>query len=668
MKNTSSLEPKTRPNGKVLAVLLGTAFLCGFTLNAAADVPAWLREAANTPTPQYKEEMDAVLLLDEMITTVNDKGEIKTTYRQAYKILRPQGRDHGHVVVHFDKETRLTFLKGWCIPAQGKEYEVKEKDALEASAFSGALYEDNRLKILSIPAAEPGNVIGYEYEQRRRPLTLQDRWLFQDPHPVRKARYVLQLPPGWEFTAFWANHPSQEPRRIGENQWVWELESLPEVELEPQMPPWHAVAGWLAVTFLPPEAKLGGKTHTTWGDVGQWYYGLASSRRQLTPEIKQKVVELTSSAPATLNKIKALAAFAQRDIRYVAIEIGIGSHQPHPAQDVFINRYGDCKDKATLLATMLQEIGIESHYVLIHSERGIVRPEFPTPLTFNHVILAIRLPDDVDTNGLFALAEGTARGKLLFFDPTSTMTPLGYLPPSLQANYGLLVTPDGGELVQLPLLAPSTNRLMRTAKLSLSSNGTLSGEVYEVRWGSPASQRRAAFLDEKVPDRAKVLENFLATFLPGFLLTGAQVENLEKLDSSLILKYRFVAERYGQAAGNLLLFRPRVLGGKGSSLMEIKERKHPVEFDDATVQTDQFEIALPQGYAVDELPAPIHVEYPFAEYESSIELKGNVLHYSRTYRIKEIRVPTERLDELKKFYRSIAADERSSAVLKRTLP
>jgi hypothetical protein len=269
---------------------------------------------------------------------------------------------------------------------------------------------------------------------------------------------------------------------------------------------------------------------------------------------------------------------------------------------------------------------------------------------------------------LFAFAESATRGRLLFFDPTSSMTPLGYLPPSLQANYGLLTSAQGGELVQLPLLNPVTNRLMRTAKLSLSPGGTLSGEVYEVRWGSPATQRRAAFLDEKVPDRARVLENFLAGFLPGFQLTGAQVENLEKFDASLILKYRFVAERYGQSSGNLLLFRPRVLGGKGNSLLEIKEGKYPVEFDDATLQTDQFEIALPPGYAVDELPAPVRVEYPFADSQSSIELKGNVLHYSRTFRIKEIRVPTERLDELKKFYRAIAADERSSAVLKRTIP
>ena len=557
---------------------------------------------------------------------------------------------------------------GWCIPAQGKEYEVKEKDAVEASAFSGALYQDSRIKVLTIPAAEPGNVVGYEYEQRRRPLTLQDRWLFQDPLPVRKGRYVLQLPPGWEFNTHWANHAPQEPRRIGENHWAWELENLAEVELEPQMPTWRAVAGWLAVTLVPPEARLSGKTHTTWRDVGRWYNGLTSVRRQPTPEIKQKVVELTSSASTTLDKIKALATFAQRDIRYVAIEIGIGGYQPHAAQEIFANRYGDCKDKATLLATMLQEIGVESLYVLIHTARGVVQPDFPTPLTFDHAILAIRLPNDVPTDTLYALNESSARGRLLFFDPTDSMTPLGYLPPTLQHNYGLLVTPEGGELTLLPLLPPTTNRLSRTAKLSLSTSGMLSGEVYEVRSGSPASQRRAAFLDEKAPDRARVLENFLAGFLPGFQLTSAQVENLEKFDASLILRYRFVAERYGQTSGNLLLFRPRVLGGKGSSLLEIKERKHPVEFDDATVQTDEFEIALPPGYVVDELPAPVHVEYPFAEYRSSIELKGNVLHYSRTYQIKDVKVPKEKLDELKKFYRSLAADERASAVLKRMLP
>ena len=104
---------------------------------------------------------------------------------------------------------------------------------------------------------------------------------------------------------------------------------------------------------------------------------LIAPRRVATPEIKQKVAELTAGISDPLEKIRALAAFTQRQIRYAAIEIGIGGHQPHAAGDVLGHRYGDCKDKATLLNTMLQEIGIDSYNVMISPQRGLVRPGFP---------------------------------------------------------------------------------------------------------------------------------------------------------------------------------------------------------------------------------------------------------------------------------------------------
>src|SRR5712692_5710952 len=119
--------------------------------------------------------------------------------------------------------------------------------------------------------------------------------------------------------------------------------------------------------------------------------------------------------------------------------------------------------------------------------------------------------------------------------------PLGYLPATLQANYGLVVTDQGGELVQLPLLPPTTNRLTRVAKLSLSSTGTLSGEVQEVRWGEPAVSRRGELLEATGSERVKVLEGFLANSLGGFKLTRAEVDNLEKFDENLVLRYHFVA-------------------------------------------------------------------------------------------------------------------------------
>lgn len=631
---------------------------------AAAGVPDWLRQAAAEPLPQYPGDTDAVVLLDEQVTTVRESGEITTLYRRAYKILRPEGRKNGTVVVHFDGETKLTFLKGWSLPAQGKEYEVKEKEASEVAAATGDLYNDKRIKFLKIPGAEPGSVVGYEYEQRRRPQILQDIFGFQDDIPVRRARFVLSLPPGWEHEEHWSNHVPVPPTGGG-SSWIWELTDLPAVKSEPWMPPWPSLATRLAVTYFPKDAGLKEKSLASWRDVGVWYSKLTADRRGATPEMQKKVAELTSGAPGMLEKIRALASFVQRDVRYVAIEIGVGGYQPHFASDIFTNRYGDCKDKVTVLSTMLREIGVDSYYVIVQTSRGIVNPDSPSALSFNHVTLAIRLPKEVPADGLAAVWENPRLGRLLFFDPTDDLTPLGLLPASQQKNRVLLVTSEGGELVELPLLAPETNRLQRTAKLALGGNGALTGEVRELRTGAYASGRRARLLSVPAAQRAKVVEDFLGGFLPGFSLVSSNVENLEKFDLDLGLRYSFSAQNYAQRAGELLLVRPRVLGQKSSDVLEMKDRKHPVEFDAASLESDTYEIALPEGYEVDELPPPTTLDAGFAEYHSKVEMAGTVLRYQRELRIKDVFIPTERLPELKKFYRQVAADENRSAVLKR---
>ena len=668
MNNRPSSKRRARVRGTSRIALLALAALLFPASTTLAGAPDWLRAAAREPLPAYPKDTKAVIVFSELVISVKDNGEIEILHRCAYKILRPEGRDYGTFSVFFDKDTRLTYLKAWSIPADGKEYEVKEKDAVETGITDFELYVDTRHKILRIPAADPGNVVGYEYVQKQRPFILQDQWPFQERIPVRRARFTLQLPSGWEYDSSWINYAQQKPQTAGSSQFVWDLENVPAVEIEPQMPPWGAVAGRLEVKYFPRNPAQASQGRGSWHDLGVWYAGLTVSSRQATPEIKQKVAELTSAASTLLDKMKALTSFLQRQIRYVAIEIGIGGYQPHAASDVFLHKYGDCKDKVTLLSSMLHEIGVESYYVIINSERGIALPEFPSALAFNHVILAIRLPEGVPTEDLYAAVNHPKLGRLLFFDPTDPYTPLGYLPSSLQANYGLLVTPDGGELIALPLLAPSTNRLLRTAKFSVTTSGTLSGEVHEIRWGAPAVEERVQFLQATAPERSKVLENYLGGFLAGSVLTGAAVGNLEQYDAGLTLTYRFVVENYAKTAGNLLMLRPRVLGEKGSLLLEEKERKYPVEFREATLQSDVFEIALPPGYVVDELPPPTKVSYDFGAYSSEMAVEGNTLRYKRTYEIKDVRVPTQSLDSLKKFFRQIAADERSSAILRRANP
>jgi transglutaminase-like putative cysteine protease len=634
----------------------------------ADTAPEWLRTAAQDNLPKYPEDTVAVTLLSEQQTTVKDNGDIETRYRRAYKLLRPEARQHyGSIIVRFDNETKLSFLKAWTITSTGQQMELKEKDAVESGMTSYDLYSDTRVKVLKFPEANPGSVVGYEYVQRHRPFVFEDNWVFQENIPTRRSRFSLQIPARWEFTNHWANYPEQKPQFSANNQYVWEVNDLPGVEVEPRMPPMLAVVSRMEIKYFPSDSKLRGKTTGTWNDLGIWYTALTYGSREATPEIKQKVADLTMGISDPVAKMKALTSYVQRQVRYVAIEIGIGAYQPHPAAAVFTHQYGDCKDKATLLGAMLHEIGIESYYVLIDARRGIVNPEFPSTL-FNHVILAIRLPENLTDPSLFAVVDNPKLGRLLFFDPTNEYVTLGYLPSYLQDNFGLVVTSDGGAMISLPLLPPATNRLLRTAQMSLSASGDLAGEVKEVRWGGPAVDGRAVYLGVSPSEREKVMEKFLGSSLSNFTLKNASIGNLEQFDQGLTFDYNFVAMGYAKSAGDLLIVRPRVVGGKGSSLLTGKPRKYPIEFEEATRQDDVFDITLPAGYVVDELPKPVLAECAYGTYKSEVQVTGNVLHYKRTYEITDLVVPTQKLDEVRDFFHQIAADEKSSAVLRRANP
>jgi len=656
----------------VLAVLCATALLSCYATRAAADsAPDWLRAAAREKLPDYPPETVAVQLLDEMQTTVMDNGEIDVRHRMAYKLLRPEAKDdYGYAAVPFDNETRILSFNAWTITADGHEFALKDKDSLETSLVTFEVFSDDKAKVQKFTDANPGNVVGFEYVQKQRPFIFEDDWWFQVRIPLRHGRLILQIPSGWEFTARWFNHPEQEPQKSG-NQYIWEVNDVPAVDVEPAMPPWQAVAGRVGLKYFPHDPAMRARTTGSWNDLGAWYAGLTQSTRTASPEIKKKVEELTSAVTDPLARMRALAEFAQRDIRYAAIELGIGGFQPHLASDVFAHQYGDCKDKATLLMTMLNEIGIESYYVVVYDQRGIVRPDYPS-IAFDHVIVAIRMPEGLDSPMLNSVVNDPKLGRLLFFDPTNERVPLGYLPWYLQNNYGLVVTSQGGSLIFMPLSVPSTNRLLRTADLNLSATGDLKGEIRELEWGGPAADERDAFLGVQPSKRAEVIENFLGRFLNNFALTGASLGNLERYDQSLTVDYRFVSQGYASATGDMLFLRPRVVGDKYTSYLDLfaqqKPRQYPVEFQEETRQDDLIDITLPAGYVVDGLPKPVQADCEYATYRSETKVENGVLHYKRSFEIKDVIVPTEKLPAIRDFLQQVAADQQSVAVLRRATP
>jgi transglutaminase-like putative cysteine protease len=655
-----------------LAKLLGVALAACACLHvssaSAANAPEWMRAQLNAPLPAHDEETDAVALYSETELTVEAPGKMKRLVRRVYKILRSDGEAYGAVHWEFSPQSRVTSMRGWSIPAQGKDFEVKDRDVIETAITDvdgGELISDVRRKFMRIPASVPGSIIGFEIEQEMQPYAMTDEWGIQDTVPVREARYTVRLPSGWSHKVFWLNHSESAPIEVAPGQWRWVAQDLKPVKLERRMPPWRGIAARMVLSLQPPGGKGGG--FQSWQEVGTWYLGLTNGRRVASPELRQKVQQLTASTTDLLSKMRALAAFAQTNIRYVAIELGIGGVQPHPASEVLAHGYGDCKDKVTLLSSMLKEIGVESHYVLINTERGSVAAGTPPNMGFNHVVLAIQLPAGVDTAQLPAVIAHKALGPVLFFDPTHPHISLGQLPGGLQANYGLLVAPTGGELLALPQSASALNGVERMAKFTLDDSGTLSGDVRETWVGDGAAgQRYTLRAAQQDVDQIKPVESMLTESLATFQILNAAVANLRVVEKPLIWKYTVEIPRYPRTAGDLLIIRPRVLGSMSSGLLETKKpRQNPIEFEAPVRNTDVFEITVPAGYVLDSQPPAVNEDLGSIAYRSSTSFAGNVLRYTRTLEVKELSVPLAKAQALKAFYRVIWNDERGSVVLKK---
>jgi len=627
---------------------------------ALASVPEWVRTAAREPLPAYGPETKAVVLLHEQITTVKSETDIRTVTRYVYKVLRPEGRDVATVTVPFDSETSINWVKAWSISPRTGDYELKEKEAIETVAFNGEMYSDLRYKHFQLPGVEPGSIVAYEVDHRKRKNLLQDLWDFQETFPVRHARYVLELPDNWNYQAHWRNHPETVPTVIGGHRWSWQVDDLPEIRSERAMPGWRVLAGQLGLTFVPSPSSP-----QTWNDVGRWYAQLAEGRTALSPELRNKASELASAGTPPLDAARAFAGFVQREIRYVAVEIGIGGYQPHSAAEVLANRYGDCKDKVTVLKALLRSAGIESYYVLVHSERGFVDGGFPSLLNFNHVVIAIRLPAETRFDKSYAIRDFEG-GKMLFFDPTSEFDAFGSLPDELQGNPGLLVTAAGGELIELPSANENINRVQRRAKLMLSEAGELSGDVSEAWGGAMAAAGRARFLPAALSERQRDLENYVNRFGVPLRLSGASFDDLETVDRELVVHLKISSGSFAQATPPFYLFRPAAVGSMSSTVAEGEKRSYPVDLGPVSTATDDVEFTLPSNYVPDDLPPAVHLTYRFAEYSSSVEVKGRTLYFSRKRTIHERRVTLADFDDLKTFYRRIAEDEQAVAVLKRS--
>ena len=216
-------------------------------------------------------------------------------------------------------------------------------------------------------------MVGYEIVRSGRLPLAGERFMLEGLLPVRLGEVHVSIPSG--SLRWFVNHPDRvEVVSQSPNAASFRSVNRPAIAQEDGAPPFQTVAAAVFVNYDP----KGSAAVQSWEDAGRAIHPLLSGAEKPAPEIATEVENLSAGQADLLAKLNAAYTFVSRQIRYVAVEIGIGGFQPHPAADVFRNKYGDCKDKATLLLTMLDHIGLRGYPALVGT-RGDVEADPSVP-------------------------------------------------------------------------------------------------------------------------------------------------------------------------------------------------------------------------------------------------------------------------------------------------
>lgn len=651
-------------------ILFVAALSVGSSLASAAKpqpAPDWGIEAAKTPTPANAGDAPAVLLFDEYLITVDDQNHAVERERYATRILKPQGRRYSHCAVDYDVDEKLDYFRSWTITSDGRQLQAMETDFKDTGAYDAPVLQfTERVREVNPPASDPGSVVVCETEIHLRPYMSQEDWQIQLPIPVVYEALELDLPPGGHFAQSWSRYQPVSPQEVGANHLRWEIKQMPALDLENlhATPPWEALASRMSVKWGDSAVK---GVDNQWRAIGQWQAHLEEHRTDPTPDIIAKAQELTAGAPDFYTKLSRITDYVQKNIRYFVVERGIGGWQAHSAADIFRNRYGDCKDKATLLIALLQAVGIPAYYLHVDSERGVIDPAEPS-LIGNHMIAAIELPDGEKDSRLMARVNAANGKSLLIFDPTDEVTPVGLIRGQLQGAYGNIANGNDSQILQMPILPPESAGTNRTGTFVLAADGSLTGDVTDLFTGDEAAAERWFLKENEQKDVRERLERSLSSDLPGLTFKDYAFHQADDLGQPFRLDMKVSAPGYAHSAGPLLLVRSRVLGRDAREVpdvMESKTRNYPIEIGHPGRWRDSFDITLPAGFAVDEAPDPVNVDVGFASYKSSVVAKGNVLHYEREYVVRQVEIPPAQAGDFRKLEGAILFDEKGAVVLKK---
>jgi hypothetical protein len=627
----------------------------------AASAPRWLTEAARRPAAPIERDAEAVVLHDEEHVTVQSDGRI---VRKRAFAVRVQTRGGARAAtlreIYRTGSGEVRELKAWLL-IDGAVTELGRKDIVDVALVDNDVYNEVRARSISAAdQAAPGMVFGGESEKVESTVFAQIEWWLQSRWPVREARRSLTLPAGWQAQAVTLNR-APLTAAVEKNTHTWTIRDLSAPVEEPAGPPDSSMIPRLAVTYF--GAPRADAAFDSWDGVGRWLAALQDPQSASTLAVAAKARELTASATTDLERIRAIGAHAQK-VQYISIQTGVGrggGYKPHAAAEVLEKNYGDCKDKANLMRALLATVNIPSFLVGVYAgDPGYVREEWPSPQQFNHAIIAIPVAKGTS---LPAVASDGSQD-LLFFDPTDRFTPVGQLPLTLQDSLGLVVSPSGSRLRRLPAADASAHGRIRTIVGTLGPDGVLSMTIRSSTSGHVASRERA--LHGSLPNNGyarRVEAEIRARISSATATLDPIADDAER--NRLEVSARAQARPFGGATQGNLLFLPSPLPLTDAlPLLRPGQRQTPVVLNPRDDQ-ERFELMLPPGVTVDELPAPQTVETPYGRYDVRWSLEDRKLIRTLALKVTRSVVPPADYASVRAFVDRFLDAEKQPAVLRR---
>jgi Flp pilus assembly protein TadD/transglutaminase-like putative cysteine protease len=509
---------------------------------------------------------------------------------------------------------------------------VKEMTATVAR--DAPVYTDYKEKHITVPALRPGDTLEYEIVTRlATPLAPNEFWYehnFLQGMIVLDERLEVNVPAGRAVKLESPDFAYEETEANGRQIYRWKRATLTRPSEEEQ-----EKAKSKKGESKRPDVQL--TTFESWGNVARWYAKLEQGRTEPTPEIRAKTQELIQNRATELEKIQALYDYVSRNIRYVSLSFGLGRYQPHSAEEVFANQYGDCKDKHTLLAAMLQAADIPSDAVLIPFTRKLDL-DLPSPLQFDHVITAVPIGKD-----------------LIWMDSTAEVAPFRLLSASLRNKSALLVSAEGaGKIVETPEDPPFQSSQFVEIEGRVSDLGKLTAKMRYLVRGDNEYVLRVAF--RRTPQTQWKELGQTVVQLDGLRGTVTAVKSSDPSDTQnpFELDLDFSEPNFlDWSSKKAKVALPVAVIGVPDVADDNAEPIHIGSPLDVTVK---LKLTLPSNFAA-RTPVGVALARDYADYKSDYKFEGHTLEVARTMHFKMRELPASRTSDYLAFSRAVESDE-----------